>query len=72
MIYLFAFLLRGRVVWLRASSGTVYKSIAYPGGFGEAWARVYWFTATGHCILQEGGVVDPCSESNYVKEWKYA
>lgn len=69
MIWIFAFLLRGRVVWIKDFQGEAYKSIAYKNPFGM-WCRVYWLWAVGHCVLLDDGTVDPRSGSSYIKEWR--
>jgi hypothetical protein len=72
MIWLFAFLLGGRVGWIKDHQGEVYKTTIYTDAWGGRWCRVFWFKAIGHCVLLDNGTVDPKSDSSYVREWKYA
>lgn len=68
-VRLFAWLRGGEVVWLEDNNGRVYVSIARRDRYGKLVCPVYWATNVGHCVLLEGGVVDPNSYSFYIKRW---
>ena len=63
---IWAFLTRGKVVWLQDHDGELTRTIAYKVGFGKMQARRMTFT--GKVTLNEDGTV---SGKPYVHCWSY-
>jgi len=63
---IWAFLTRGKVVWLQDYDGELTRTIAYKAGFGKMQARRMMFT--GKVTLNEDGTV---SGKPYVDYWSY-
>lgn len=69
-VHIWAFLSRGRVVWIKEYDyvgGETVKSVAYTDTWGNMYCYRFWFTGVGCKILYPDGTAN-----SYIEKWKYA
>lgn len=69
IILLWAFITRGKAVYLEDNEEDTYLTIARKNGFGKMSAKVHFWFGVGHVILKDDGTIG--GKSRYIKRWKY-